>query len=94
MTAEQDLEVRIWKELANKIAWALGTTYNVPYSPVRSPARTIARQVARDAQVLWAASWADTEPRSPVSAPIGPPAPLVSIDGIEAGALASSLPSP
>jgi len=34
-----DAEVNIWKELSNKIAWAIGTTLGVRYSDASHDAR-------------------------------------------------------
>ncbi len=35
-----------FKELVNKFAWVLGSTYRVPYSNVRTPARQFAVELA------------------------------------------------
>jgi len=36
-----------FKELINKLAWTLGSTYRAPYSGKRSPAREYALRIAR-----------------------------------------------
>lgn len=61
-------EVNIWKELANKFAWAIGTTLGVRYSDVSHDARAQAlRKRARTSatDVLIAAEtakfWANLE---------------------------------
>jgi len=43
-----ELEVRIWKELSNKLAWAIGSALGVPYAPGRSWARGAARELAKE----------------------------------------------
>lgn len=40
------LQTDCFKELVNKIAWALGSAYRQPYSGVRTPARQYAVLVA------------------------------------------------
>ena len=35
-----------FKELVNKLAWAMGSTYRVPYANSRTPARALAIRVA------------------------------------------------
>ncbi len=51
VTAKQvpeDLDGRgdTWKELTNKIAWAIGTTLNEPYSGGRSRPKSLGGQLA------------------------------------------------
>jgi len=41
------LQTDAFKELINKVAWALGSTYRTPYNNTRSPTRQLAVQVAR-----------------------------------------------
>lgn len=41
-----DLRSYVYKELINKIAWALGSTYRVNYSNVKMPARQYANRIA------------------------------------------------
>jgi len=36
----------VWKELINKLAWVLGSTYKRPYSNVKAPARQLAMRIA------------------------------------------------
>jgi len=40
------LQQDCFKELLNKLAWVLGSTYRKPYSGVRSPARRYALEMA------------------------------------------------
>lgn len=41
------LQTDAFKELINKLAWALGSTYRVPYNNTRTPARQLASRIAR-----------------------------------------------
>jgi len=41
------LQTDAFKELVNKLSWALGSTYRQPYSGVRSPARQYAIKMAQ-----------------------------------------------
>lgn len=41
------LQQDVVKELVNKVAWVLGSTYRVPYSNTRSPARDYAWKIVR-----------------------------------------------
>jgi len=45
--AQPLLQQDSFKELVNKLAWVLGSTYRVPYSNVRTPARQMAITLAR-----------------------------------------------
>ncbi len=40
------LQTDVFKELTNKLAWALGTTYRVPYSNGKDVARAYALRIA------------------------------------------------
>jgi len=40
-------QTEVFKELINKFAWALGSTYRLPYSNQRSPARQLAIAIAK-----------------------------------------------
>lgn len=40
------LQTDVFKELVNKIAWVLGSTYRKPYSTARNPVRSYAVKVA------------------------------------------------
>jgi len=40
------LQQDVFKELVNKLAWALGSTYRQPYGNRRSPVRTEAQKLA------------------------------------------------
>lgn len=40
-------QTEVFKELINKFAWALGSTYRAPYSNQRSPARQLAIAIAK-----------------------------------------------
>lgn len=40
------LQTDCFKELVNKIAWVLGSTYRQPYSAARSPVRLLAVRLA------------------------------------------------
>lgn len=40
-------QTEAYKELVNKIAWCLGSTYRVQYSNQRSPIRVYAQRIAR-----------------------------------------------
>lgn len=42
------LQSDAYKELANKLAWAIGSTYRVPYANVRTAARRAALRLAQD----------------------------------------------
>lgn len=44
--AQPQLQTDSYKELINKFAWVLGSTYRVNYSNVRCPARVVARRLA------------------------------------------------
>jgi len=48
--AQPDLQGNAFVELVNKLAWAIGTTYRVPYSNLRSPARQYAIALASEVQ--------------------------------------------
>lgn len=41
------LQTEVYKELINKLAWVLGSTYRRPYSSARSPSRTYAVKMAQ-----------------------------------------------
>ena len=41
------LQSDAFKELINKLAWVLGSTYRVPYSNVRTAARAYAQRIAQ-----------------------------------------------
>ena len=41
------LQTDVFKELVNKLAWVLGSTYRVPYSNPRSPARQYALRIVQ-----------------------------------------------
>lgn len=41
------LQSDCFKELINKLSWALGSTYRAPYKNVRTPARTFALALAQ-----------------------------------------------
>jgi len=41
------LQTDAFKELINKVAWALGSTYRTPYNNTRSPTRQLASKIAR-----------------------------------------------
>jgi len=41
------LQTDAFKELINKVAWALGSTYRTPYNNTRSPTRQLAAKIAR-----------------------------------------------
>jgi len=43
--AQEDLRADVYKELINKIAWALGSTYRVNYSNSQQAARKYANRV-------------------------------------------------
>lgn len=43
---ETDPLLEFWKELINKSAWALGTTYQVEYSAQNTPVRAVAKEMA------------------------------------------------
>ena len=45
-TTHSALQQDVFKELINKLAWALGSTYRITYSNTRSPARTYAVRMA------------------------------------------------
>jgi len=40
-------QTEVFKELINKLAWALGSTYRLPYSNQRTPARQLAISIAK-----------------------------------------------
>jgi len=40
-------QTEVFKELINKFAWVLGSTYRVPYSNKGSPARQLATLIAK-----------------------------------------------
>lgn len=40
------LQTDAYKELANKLAWVLGSTFRVPYANIRCPARAVANRFA------------------------------------------------
>lgn len=40
-------QTEVFKELINKFAWALGSTYRVPYSNKNTPARQLAIAIAK-----------------------------------------------
>ncbi len=42
------LQTEVYKELVNKFAWVLGSTYRRPYSNRRSMARSVATRIAFD----------------------------------------------
>jgi len=44
--AQPQLQQDAFKELINKFAWALGSTYRHPYANKRSPTREYARRIA------------------------------------------------
>jgi len=44
--AQSLLQTDMFKELVNKFAWALGSTYRLPYANVRSPVRQYAVRCA------------------------------------------------
>jgi len=44
--AQPQLQTDSYKELINKVAWVLGSTYRVSYSNRRSPARLVAQRIA------------------------------------------------
>ncbi len=44
------LQQDAFKELVNKFAWVLGSTYRVPYNNVRTPARQFAIVLAQHTQ--------------------------------------------
>jgi len=44
------LQTDSFKELINKFAWVLGSTYRVPYSGKKSPAREYALKIAQAVQ--------------------------------------------
>jgi len=46
--AQPALQKESFKELVNKLAWAIGSTYGRPYSNIRSVARTVAIALAKD----------------------------------------------
>jgi hypothetical protein len=76
-----ELEVRIWKEMANKLAWAIGSALGVPYAPGRSWARGVARELAGDVMSRWTESCRESTPEPGLgnsstkkSAPSGPTA--------------------
>lgn len=41
------LQTDAFKELINKLAWALGSTYRTPYNNTRTPTRQLASKIAR-----------------------------------------------
>lgn len=41
------LQQDIYKELINKMAWAVGSTYRMPYHNLRTLARLVAKECAR-----------------------------------------------
>ncbi len=43
---QKALEIDVFKELVNKIAWAVGTTYGRPYATRRDVARQLAVDLA------------------------------------------------
>lgn len=44
--AQPALQSDAFKELVNKLAWAIGSTYNAPYNNVRTPSRAMAVKFA------------------------------------------------
>jgi len=40
-------QTEVFKELINKFAWALGSTYRQPYSNQKTPARLLAIRIAK-----------------------------------------------
>lgn len=46
--AQPALQSDAFKELVNKIAWALGTTYHVPYANQRTVGRRWATELAKN----------------------------------------------
>lgn len=43
--AQEELRPEVYKELINKLAWALGSTYRVNYSSNQMPARKYANEL-------------------------------------------------
>jgi len=46
-SVDHKLHEAIWREAINKMCWAIGTLYRVPYSATNSPARSAGVELAR-----------------------------------------------